>query len=85
MLLNRLMQNARLVMWCSDREQRFLPGVYCPDWKTAAFATMLVSQLRVCPKCEVPFVPKILKQTYHTPSCREAHRMERKRWRDKQK
>jgi len=84
-LINRLLRDARLIMWCSDKELRFLPGVYCPDWKTAAFATVLVNHLRVCPKCDVPFIPRIPKQYYCKPSHREAHRVARSRLRAKQR
>ena len=83
-LLNRMLLNARWVVW-SDRRQQPFSGLYCPDWRTAAFAKLSMGQFRVCPKqgCEKLFTPRIPSQWYCTPAHRDAHRMARKRWNDK--
>jgi hypothetical protein len=84
-LMTNLLQAARLVMWCSDKRGRFLPGVYCPDWKTAAFVTLFMNHLRVCPKCGAPFTPNRETQNYCTPAHGVAHRTARSRWRARQR
>lgn len=84
-LMSKALQSARLIMWCSDKEGRYLPGVYCPDWTTAAFATALMGQLRACPKCSKPFIPKAGNVDYCTPSHGVSYRTERSRWKAKQK
>lgn len=78
------LRDARLVMWFSEKHGRILPAVYCPDWKTAMFATAFMGRLRVCPKCSDIFTPKADNQSYCTPAHREAHRVARSRWRAKQ-
>jgi hypothetical protein len=78
-LMSNVLQDARLVMWCSDKEGRFLPGVYCPDWKTAAFVTMVMEHIRVCPKCHQPFIPKADNVDYCTPAHGVAYRTARSR------
>lgn len=83
--VTNLLRDARLVMWCSDKEGRFLPGIYCPDWKTAAFVTMFMGHLRVCPKCGNPFTPKTDNQDYCKPAHGAAHRTARSRWNAKQR
>lgn len=83
--MTNLLRDARLVMWCSDKEERFLPGIYCPDWKTAAFVVSFMDHLRVCPKCGDPFSPKTDNQDYCTPAHGVAHRTARSRWNKKQR
>jgi hypothetical protein len=77
------LRDARLVTWCSDKERRSLPGIYCPDWKTAAFATAFIGHIRACPKCGNPFTPKTDNQAYCTPAHGVAHRTARSRWHKK--
>jgi hypothetical protein len=84
-LLTDMFQGARLVMWFSEKEGRFLPALFCPDWKTAAFVVMLMGRIRVCPKCSAVFIPSADNVTYCTPAHREAHRVARSRWRAKRK
>jgi hypothetical protein len=83
-LMSMGLQQARTVMWLSDKEQCFRPGIYCPDWKTAAFVTLFNGGLRVCPQCGSTYVPKKPNQGY----CRAAHgvayRTARSRWKIKQ-
>jgi hypothetical protein len=79
-LMTNLLRDARSVMWCSDKEGCFLPGIYCPDWKTAAFGTMFMGHLRVCPKCGDPFTPKTDNQDYCTPAHGVAYRTAKSRW-----
>lgn len=83
-LMAKMFQSARLVMWFFEKEGRFLPALYCPDWKTAAFVLTFTGRIRVCPKCSKIFVARGEKVTYCTPAHREAHRMARSRWRKKQ-
>jgi hypothetical protein len=75
------LQNVRLVIWFAEKEGRFLPALYCPDWKTAAFAFTFTGGIRVCqnPKCSKVFVPLADNVAYCEPACREAHRVAR--WR----
>jgi hypothetical protein len=77
------LKSVRLVMWFAEKEGRFLPALYCPDWKTAAFAFTFTGGIRVCqnPKCSKVFVGKD-NVTYCKPPCREAHRVAR--WRHRQ-
>src|ERR1700731_4942345 len=75
------LQNVRLVIWFAEKEGRFLPALYCPDWKTAAFAFTFTGGIRVCQntKCNQVFVPVADNVAYCKPACREAHRVAR--WR----
>jgi hypothetical protein len=84
-LMNKALMHARIVMWLSDAEQQFVPGIYCPDWKTAAFASLFNGGLRVCPKCGAPFTPKKSNQVCCTAAHGVAYRTARSRWRKKQK
>lgn len=84
-LITDMLRNARLVIWFSDKDSRFLPAVYCADWKTAAFVMTFMGRIRVCPKCSILFVPSANNVNYCTPAHREAHRVERFRWRAQQK
>jgi hypothetical protein len=80
-LMADMLQNVRLVIWFAEKEGRFLPALYCPDWKTAAFAFTFTGGIRVCQntKCSKIFVPLADNVAYCEPACREAHRVAR--WR----
>lgn len=84
-LINSRLQNARPVMWLSDAKGRYLPGIFCPDWKTAAFVTLAMSNVRICPnpKCGNPFVPDTDNQEYCCPKHGVAYRTQRSRWKAK--
>ncbi len=69
-LMSNSLERARMVVWWTEGRERLLaPAVYCPDWETAAFATLFVGGIRLCPKCNRPFEPKKDNQEY----CRAAH------------
>jgi hypothetical protein len=68
------------VMWCLDKKEKFSPGIYCRDWKTAAFVLMCMGSIRVCPKCGNSFVPKTDNQDYCTPAHGVAYRTAKSRW-----
>jgi hypothetical protein len=84
-LMADMFQSARLVIWFSEKEGRFLPALYCPDWKTAAFVMTFLGRIRVCPKCSTIFIPSADNVDYCTPAHREAHRVARSRWRARQR
>jgi hypothetical protein len=74
----------RLTFWHVKRDgagnPQLLPGLYCPDLKTATAARWLLApDIRVCPHCTKPFLAKRPKQMCDTDKCREAHRVAR--WR----
>lgn len=79
-LMSEALENARLVMWRGEGE-RLIPAVYCPDLKTAAFVTLYLGGVRICPRCKQPFVPEKDNQAYCTPQHGAAHRTARSRWR----
>jgi hypothetical protein len=81
-LMADMFQSARLVIWFSEKEERLMPALYCPDWKTAAFVMTFTGRLRVCPKCSTIFTPSADNVDYCSPAHREAHRVAR--WRDRQ-
>ena len=83
-LMCNALKDARLVMWCSDKESRFLPGVYCPDWKTAAFVHLFMEHILICPKCKEPFIPKSDNQGYCRPEHGIAYRTFRSRFNKRQ-
>jgi hypothetical protein len=82
-LMADMFQNARMVIWFSEKEERFSPALYCPDWKTAAFVMTFLGRIRVCPKCSTIFIPSADNVDYCSPAHREAHRVAR--WRDRKK
>ena len=84
-LVTEIIQGARFVMWHSEVENRILPGLYCPDRKSAVFAMGIMKRLRVCPKCDAPFIPGAGNVDYCSPKHRDAHRVDRHRWRAKQR
>lgn len=81
------LQNARLVIWFSERNERLLPAVYCPDWKTAAFVLALMGRVHVCgnPKCNEVFVPGSDKKEYCSDAHGGSYRTARSRWKTKQR
>jgi hypothetical protein len=82
-LVTEILQGARFVMWHSEVEHRILPGLYCRDRRTAVFAMGIMKRLRVCPKCDAPFIPDATNVDYCSVKHREAHRVDRFRWRKK--
>jgi hypothetical protein len=82
-LMADMFQNARLVLWFSQKDERSLPALYCPDWKTAAFLMTFLGRIRVCPKCSKIFIPSADNVDYCNPAHREAHRVAR--WRARQR
>ena len=85
-VMSNALQNARLVVWFPFESTRLLsPGVYCPDLKTAAYVTMVIGSIRICPKCENTFIPKTDNQDYCEPKHGIAHRTALSRWRKKQR
>jgi len=74
---------ARLVMWFDERQERgFLPALYCPDWKTAAFVVTFMGQVRVCPhpKCNTVFIPETGREFYCCTKHGVSYRTARSRW-----
>lgn len=84
-LIADMFQSARLVMWFSEAGDRFLPALYCPDWKTAAFVVTFMGRVRVCPKCTKVFIPSADNIEYCTPAHGVAYRTARSRWRAQQR
>jgi len=83
-LMSNAIQDARLVTWWPGNKAPLVsPGIYCPDWKTAAYVMLLMGTIRVCPKCGNPFVPKTDNQDYCTPAHGVAYRTARSRGRKK--
>jgi len=83
-LMSNVLQNARLIMWCSDRERRFWPALYCPNWRIAAFVLEFIGRIRVCPKCTTIFIPSTDNQEYCKPAHGVSYRTAQSRWRAKQ-
>jgi hypothetical protein len=83
-LIADMFAKARLVMWFSEKDGRFLPALYCPDWKTAACVVTFMGRIRVCPKCSSVFIPSDDKVEYCKPEHGVAYRTARSRWRAKQ-
>lgn len=85
-LLTEMLRQSRFVMWYSEEKYgRFLPALYCLDRRTAVFAMRLAGPIRVCPKCETPFIPIAGNVDYCCIEHREAYRVARFRWRAKQR
>jgi hypothetical protein len=75
-------EGVRLTFWYTrpDKQgkKQLLPGLYCPDIKTAVAARWLLDRnLRICTHCQTIFLAKRPKQTAHSVECREAHRAAR--------
>ena len=59
-LMSNLLQNARLVIWCSPKDGHQLrPGLFCPDWEIAVYAIVGMGHQRICkkPGCGQHFIP----------------------------
>jgi hypothetical protein len=74
-LLGKQIESARLVMWLSD--SGFVPALYCPDWKTAAYVMAFIGRIRTCPKCGEIYVGD---EDYCKASHGIAYRTARSRW-----
>ncbi len=75
----KALEDARFVLWFSDKEQRFSPAVYCPNLKTAVFLKAFLGEIHVCPHCSKPFIPSHKGSDYCSPEHRERYRLIR--WR----
>lgn len=73
------MESARLVLWWNNRRKRFLPAIFCPDYKTAMYVHAVLRDLRACPGCDKPFIPDRLDQQYCKPQCSGRQRTRRRR------
>lgn len=76
------LEGVRMTFWYAnrgkDRSQRLLPGLYCPDLKTATAARwLLAADIRVCLRCAKVFLADRPKQTACSIECRESHRVAR--------
>jgi hypothetical protein len=79
-LMSTALQHARVVMWFTTEGPRpFSPAIYCPDLRTAVFAMRWAGGIRICPKCEKPFVPGQDNIGYCTPAHGVAYRTARSR------
>jgi hypothetical protein len=94
MLISHAFAKARLVCWNwklstaeSDARrplaERRAIGIYCSDYQTAIAAKMILGSVRICFRCNKPFIAKRPKQNCCKVECREAHRLAR--WRAKKK
>jgi hypothetical protein len=85
-LMSNLLQSSRFIFLYTvkDENQALMPGLYCPDWQTAAFAFFGADLIRECPKCHEMFIPKSEKTYYCKPAHGVAYRTARSRWRKKQ-
>jgi hypothetical protein len=82
-LVTTTFENARLVMWYSDKNESFVPAIYCPDWRCAAFVGAFLGNLLICPNDNKLFVPKDDgKNAYCTLKCQNAYRQKRFRFRE---
>ncbi len=86
-LMANLLQSSRFILLSTGKDtQPLMPGLYCPDWETAAFAFIGAGQIRMCPypKCHKIFMPD-----EHNKYCEPAHgvadRTRLSRWRRKQR
>jgi hypothetical protein len=84
-IMTGMFEGVRLVMWYSQEGNRFIPALFCPDRKSAAFTMTFTGRIRLCPKCDAPFIPAAGNVDYCCIAHREAHRVARSRWRAKQK
>jgi hypothetical protein len=87
-LLSHPLSDARLVFWLIDegrvRAKRLLPGLYCPDLKTAISVKWLIgTRVRVCLHCQEIFFSHKPKQECCRRSHADAHRLIR--WRSVRK
>jgi hypothetical protein len=84
-LMTQILKCTQFVIWYSEKDERLLPALYCPDKKTAVFAMRFTGRILVCPKCDTPFIPIAGNIDYCCIKHRESHRVERFRWRKKQR
>jgi hypothetical protein len=84
-LINKFIQNARLILWRRENEHRLLPALYCPDLKTAFFVMTAMGKVRVCPKCNEMFIPSADNVEYCKPAHGIAYRTARSRWNKKER
>jgi hypothetical protein len=82
-IVAEMLSKARLVVWFSGKARQFVPAIFCPDWKTAAFVKHFLGRLRSCPHCGKLFVPSRSDTDYCCTKCRDAHRLAR--WRANKK
>jgi len=76
------LEGIKLTFWNTKPERggkpRPMPGLLCPDMKSAVAARWLLApDRRVCPHCQTIFTTKRPKQTACSIQCREAHRSAR--------
>jgi len=71
------LKNARLVLWRS--KGKFVPAIFCPNFRTALYAKALLGRIKVCPHCNHLFEVPRSNQDYCSIAHREAHRVAR--WR----
>lgn len=84
-IMTAMFEGVRLVVWFSEASGRFIPALFCPDKKAAAFTMTLTGRMRLCPKCDALFMPTAGNVDYCCAKHRDAHRVARSRWRAKQK
>lgn len=78
-LMTTALQSVRLGLWFTAKKRLFSPAIFCPDWRSAAFAILFTDGLRICPKCKLPFIPEKETQEYCTPAHGVAFRTARSR------
>lgn len=92
-LISLALAKAHLVCWAkwrlktaeedakTPRRQRRAVGIYCPDYKTAIAAKLILGHVRICIHCRRPFIPTSTStdQKYCGDSCGAAHRTARSR------
>jgi hypothetical protein len=61
--------------------QRRAIGIFCPDYKTAILAKLILGPVRICFRCLTPFLPKTARQNCCTTKCANSTRLSR--WRAK--
>lgn len=79
-LVNDALEAARFkTWWHPDAEHLLNPALFCPDWKTAAFAMLFSGRVRLCPHCNAPFVPKSAKDEFCDKKHAAAYRTQQSR------
>ena len=70
-ILTELVKLSRVVMWYSrELYRRALPALYCPDKRTAVFASRLIGPVRICAYegCGAVFIPDAKNKTCCNPA-----------------
>ncbi len=70
-ILTELVKRSRVVMWYSrELYRRAIPALYCPDKRTAVFASRLIGPVRLCAYegCGAAFIPDAKNKTCCTPA-----------------